>query len=305
MVQKFKIEQGRLVEVFENGSVISIYINPSDLEKKALIEEFKIDEYDINSALDPNEPARVEFEDTYTTLILNAPKRYSVNDNFLFKISSFGIFIQGGRLIILLSDDMINFQGRVFSKINSNQHLILKVIYRNIMHFEEHLQAIQKISEDLERQINWSMENKHLINMFNLEKSLVYYLKALASNTRIIEKMRVNAAKLGFSESDLDFLEDVVIENSQCVEQANIFSQVSSNLMDAWASIINNNLSIFIKKLTLATLCVMLPTLVFSAFSMNVRYPFEHDTVRSFWAISILAFSSSAAVFFLWRWKKW
>lgn len=305
MLTLYQIVDGRLTVTEDAEAPVLVFTNPDENERKRLMSEFLIEEYDINAALDPNEPARMELDESYNVFILNGPKRYSSNDNFLFRISSFGMFTQNGKLIILFADNLLNFDGRLFTRIRSVQHLILKVIYRNILHFEQHLQAVQKIADELEAQINRSMENKHLLSMFNLEKSLVYYLQAVASNGRIVEKMRSNAVKLKLTEPEVDFLEDVVTENSQCLQQAQIFSEVFTNLMDAWASIINNNLNVFIKKLTLATLCIMLPTLVYSAFSMNVRYPFNHETVWSFWVINFLAISSSAAIFFLWRWKKW
>ena len=305
MLKLYDITDGHLTVTENADAPILVFTNPDEHERKRLMNEFLIEEYDINAALDPNEPARIELDEAYNVFILNGPKRYSGSDNFLFRISSFGMFTQNGKLIMLFADNLLNFEGRLFTRIRSVQHLVLKVIYRNIVHFGQHLQVIQKIADELEAEINRSMENKHLLSMFNLEKSLVYYLQAVASNGRIVEKMRSNAAKLKLSEPEVDFLEDVVTENSQCLQQAQIFSEVFTNLMDAWASIINNNLNVFIKKLTLATLCIMLPTLVYSAFSMNVKYPFNHETVWSFWVINFLAISSSAFIFFLWRWKKW
>lgn len=307
MLTLYHIIDGRLVSTEDERAPIMVFTSPEEGERKRLMSEFGIDEYDINAALDPNEPARVELdEEGYHVFILNAPKRYSTSDNFLFRISSFGMFVRKETLIILFADNLLTFEGRLFTKIRSVPHFILKVIYRNILHFAQHLQVIQKVADELEGHINRSMENKHLLNMFNLEKSLVYYLQAVSSNGRIIEKMRTNAAKLNFSEGDKDFLEDVLNENSQCSQQAHIFSEVFSNLMDAWASIINNNLNVFIKKLTLATICIMLPTLILSFFSMNVPLPFDgQHGLWPFWIITGLAVFSSAFVFSLWRWKKW
>ena len=307
MLTLYHITEGRLVPTEDERAPIMVFTSPEEAERKRLMSEFQIEEYDINAALDPNEPARIEFdEESYHAMILNAPKRYSSTDNFLFRISSFGMFIRQGTLIILFADNLLNFEGRLFTKIRSVPHFYLKVIFRNILHFEQHLQVIQKVADELEGHINRSMENKQLLNMFNLEKSLVYYLQAVSSSGRIIEKLRTNASKLKFTELDMDFLDDVVNENSQCSQQVHIFSEVFTSLMDAWASIINNNLNVFIKKLTLATLCIMVPTLILSFFSMNVPLPFDDKHgLWPFWIITALAVFSSAFVFALWRWKKW
>jgi magnesium transporter len=137
-----------------------------------------------------------------------------------------------------------------------------------------------------------------------LEKSLVYYLNAVNSNGALIEKLKNNAAKIGFSPDNIDFLDDIMIENNQCRIQTEIYSQVLASLMDARASIVSNNLNIRIKALTLITIAIMLPTFVVSLFSMNVRIPlawFEH----AFWVISALAGFSALTVGLLWWRKKW
>jgi magnesium transporter len=196
------------------------------------------------------------------------------------------------------------FEGKPFAKINSIQDIVLRLIYRSIAHFVEHLRGIDTISNELEQQIYVSMENKHLVHLFMLEKSLVYYLNAVNSNGALIEKLKINAAKLGFSPENVEFLDDIMIENNQCRIQTEIYSQVLASLMDARASIVSNNLNIRIKALTLITIAIMLPTLIVSIFSMNVRIPLEEHPY-AFWIIATLAISSSVIVGLLWWRKKW
>src|SRR4029077_8018100 len=103
-----------------------------------------------------------------------------------------------------------------------------------------------------------------------------------------------------------EFLEDLTIEGAQCFQQAESYSQVLSNLMDAWASIISNNLNIRIKMLTILSICIMVPTLVVSIFSMNVQMPFQHQgTLIPFWTICGLAAASSLGVVLLCFYRKW
>jgi magnesium transporter len=158
------------------------------------------------------------------------------------------------------------------------------------------------LASEIEKEINISMENKHLLNMFTLEKSLVYYLNAINSNGALIEKLKNNSARLGFGPDHLEFLDDIIIENTQCRGQAEIYSQVLSSLMDARASIVGNNLNIRIKALTLITLAIMLPTFVVSLFSMNVRIPLS-TLHNAFWVISLLAALSALMMVFIW-WRK-
>jgi magnesium transporter len=160
------------------------------------------------------------------------------------------------------------------------------------------------ISTELEQQINRSMENKYLLNMFTLEKSLVYYLNAINSNGVLIEKLRNTAPRLGLSPENIEFLDDILIENTQCRGQTEIYSQVLASMMDARASIISNNLNVRIKALTIITIGIMLPTLVVSLFSMNVPIPLE-DFWYAFWVITVMAAISAATVVVLWRKLRW
>jgi magnesium transporter len=138
--------------------------------------------------------------------------------------------------------------------------VILRLVYESIMHFEGHLKAISMVSDELEHGISTSVTNQQLLNMFTLEKSLVFYINAIRSNGHLIEKMKVNAAKLSFSTAHAEFLDDLSIENTQCFEMAEIHSQVLSSLMDARASVISNNLNVMMKNLSALVIAVAVPS---------------------------------------------
>lgn len=304
MIKKLCISDGKLLEGAEGQPVVFVYCAPDESERRYLIDELKIDEHTLNSSLDPDELGRLEFEPEHVAMILKRPKRYSAEDSFHFKVLSTGVFLFKDRLIIVLAEDAVLFDGRPFIKIQSVQDILLKLIYRAILHFVEHIRSITLVSNELEQQINISMENKYLLYLFTLEKSLVYYLSAINSNGVLIDKIRNNASRIGLSQENLDFLDDIVIENNQCRGQAEIYSQVLASLMDARASIISNNLNVRIKTLTIITIAIMLPTLVVSIFSMNVKIPlswFEH----AFWIITLLAAIPAIAVAVLWRKRHW
>ncbi|MEN6386217.1 MAG: magnesium transporter CorA family protein [Phycisphaerales bacterium] len=304
MLRTLQIVDNKLIESNGYNAQIFIYVSPDEAERRYLVENMKIDEHTLNSSLDPDEPSRLEFEPEHLAMIFKRPKHYAPHDEFLFKILSVGVFIFSDRMIIVLADDVALFDGKIFNKINSLPELALKLIFRAIMHFVEHLRGISRISSELEQQVNVSMENKYLLNMFTLEKSLVYYLNAIHSNSVLISKMKTYAAKIGFTQENLEFLDDMSIENTQCLAQTEIFSQVLSSMMDARASIISNNLNIRIKALTILTIAIMLPTFVVSLFSMNVRIPLA-EVRHAFWVIAFLAFMSSAVLAVLWWRKKW
>jgi magnesium transporter len=160
------------------------------------------------------------------------------------------------------------------------------------------------ISDELEKKINAAMENSYLINLFTLEKSLVYYLNSINSNGVLIEKLKNNSAKVGFVGEEVEFLDDMLIENNQCYRQAEIYSNILASLMDARASIVGNNLNVLMKTLNIITIGIMVPTFVVSAFSMNVAIPMQQFS-HAFWVIMGLAFLSVAGLIVYWRKKKW
>ena len=304
MLTQLYIKDGRLTETGEGEAPVWVYTSPDEAERRYLVDQIKLDEHTLNSALDPDELSRLEFEPEHAAIIFKRPKRYTAEDNFLFRVLSTGVFLFKDRVIIVRADEAALFEGRPFIKMQSVQDVCLKLVYRAIAHFVEHLRGINLISNELEQQINLAMENKYLLNLFTLEKSLVYYLSAINSNGMLIEKLRNAAAKMGFSPENVEFLDDILIENNQCRGQTEIYSQVLSSLMDARASIISNNLNLRIKALTIMTIAIMLPTLIVSIFSMNVRIPLE-PYYHAFWIITGLAAISVAVLAVLWRKYHW
>jgi magnesium transporter len=305
MKKEYQIADCRIVEgCTEQKYQISVYINPDKDEKRYLIDDLKIDEHTLNSALDPDELPRLEFEPNHIAIIYKRPQNYSGKDQFLFKVASTGVFLFKDRLVVVLADDAPLFDGKQFTKVSSLNDLLLKMIFRSVTHFLEHLRIINMVSDEIEHKVNTSMENSFLINMFTLEKSLVYYLNAIHSNAMLLDRLKNNAAKVGLLQEELEFLDDLFIENNQCLKQAEIYSNILASLMDARVSIVSNNLNILIKMLNIITIVIMVPTLVVSAFSMNVKIPFQPHP-HAFWIILGFAGASALAVMMLWRYKKW
>ncbi len=226
MLKQLAIQEGKLLESNEPGASILLYIDPTDEEQRHLVEDLQIDRHTLTSALDPLELGRVEFEPTHAAIIIKRPKQYCYEDNFLFKISSVGMFLFSHQLVLVVAEDTLRFEGKQFQQLQSLQDVILKIIHRSIFHFEEHLGVFNMIADQLEEKINTAMENRHLLNLFTLEKSLVYYLNAISSNKRVIDKLKSHAPRLGLSADNMELLDDLLIENDQCHEMAHTYSQV-------------------------------------------------------------------------------
>jgi magnesium transporter len=260
MLKVYQISNDRICEAQDGEGPIHLYCGPQKPELKSLVDNYKLDEHTLNSALDPDEISRLEFEPDHVAMIIKRPRNYSIVDELLFKVTSIGLFMFKDKIIIVMPEDIQIFEleSRPALKLRSLTDVLLKIIYGTISHFLWHLKAINQISDSLEQKINTSMENKYLLNMFTLEKSLVYYLNGITYNSMLFEKMKINAAKVGLTPEELEILDDIIIENNQCSKQAEIYTNILSSLMDARASIVNNNLSLLIKRLTIISV-VFLP----------------------------------------------
>ncbi len=302
MLQEFLIDNKKITPTSSGN--IKLFFNPTEEEKQLLVEVYNIDEHTLNSSLDDDELARIESEPDHIAMILKSPKKYMPNDDFLFRVMSLGLFYFKDKLIIVANDEMDLFQGKQMQQIHSLTDLIFKIIFRAIYNFYDHLKIINKISEDLEHKINTAMENKYLLNLFSLEKSLVYYLNAINSNSVLIEKIKYNSSKFTQSEEELEMLEDIIIENTQCYRQADIYANILTNMTDARASIVSNNLNVLMKTLNLITLAITVPTLVASIYGMNIDMPFQNHPYAFHIVMGMMTISVLALLVFWW-WKKW
>jgi magnesium transporter len=241
----------------EDGDGVLLYIAPTEEEKRRLLGDIGIDPHDLASALDPDELGRVELEGSRATIIIKQPCNYNAEDQLLFTVASMGLFLGPRRLVVVASEPLELFSDKMVRKVVNPRDALLKILYGSIAHFLGHLKVINMISEALEKRINASMGNKYLLDMFTLEKSLVYFVNGIGSNQMVLEKMRASAKKLKLTIAQQDILEDILIENQQCSKQADIYSNILTGLMDARGSVVNNNLSMLMKKLTVISVVFM------------------------------------------------
>jgi magnesium transporter len=154
---------------------------------------------------------------------------------------------------VILSEDTAIFDGKAYSRMSSPLDVLLRMIYRSIYHFLEHLRMIHTLSDEVERSINESSDNRSLLNLFVLEKGLVYFLSAIQSNGMLIARLKGSHVRLGLNDEQLEFIEDLQIENNQCFSQAKIYSDILSGMMDARVSMVGNNLNVLMKRLAIIT----------------------------------------------------
>lgn len=258
MVREYRIHEGQLAPCEDHQGLVKVFISPDVVERNYLEHTCKISPHNISSAMDPDEIGRMEFEEDHVMIIIKSPKNYSSSDNFLFRVTSVGVFLYKDELILIMNNQETSIlEGRQSFKLANLHDTLLKILYGTIAHFLGHLKVINLLSDSLEQKINTSMANEHLLNMFTIEKSLIYYLNGINSNSVVIEKLKTNAGRIGFSPENVALLDDIAIENNQCNKQAEIYSNILTGLNDARGSIVNNNMNQLIKQLTILSVVFM------------------------------------------------
>ena len=300
------VETNKTIEIDEikKGCWINL-VSPTDAEIKKVCKSVKIEEDFIRYSLDYEEKARIDIEDEDNTIlfIIDVPILDKENNETIHTTLPLGIIVVRDDYFITVSLK----QTRVISDLKQNSIVtykksrsILQIFYKNSELFLRELKKINKEKEVAEKELNTSMRNKELLKMLNIEKSLVYFTTSLKSNELVMEKtMKGRIIKL--YEEDEDILEDAIIENKQAIEMAKTYSDILSGTMDTYASIISNNLNIVMKFLTLVTIVLAIPTLLFSMWGMNIELPFQHNPYGFLW---ILGITIVITLIVIWWFKK-
>ena len=295
----FEMKDNALVETDSPQARIVVYAVPNEDEKKELLEALGHDRHDLESALDPDEVSRVEFGADDVYIIWKRPNNVSYQQQLKFEVSSVGLFVQKDRLVVILSDMCPAFTGKEFQKVASINDLLLKFFQHTSRHYLEHLKVIKQLAAEIQTKLNQSMENRYLIQTFMLSESLAYYLNALEANAGVLQKLRNSASKLNFSPQEIEMLDDIIIEHQQCERQTNIYSSMMSGLMDARGAIINNNMNVLLKNLTLINI-VFLPLNLIAGIGGMSEYTRITENIP--WWISYPGFM---AVMGLFGWLLW
>jgi magnesium transporter len=287
MYKKFDILDRTIALSSNDDNTIDFYLNPDESEKQNILRNLDFDEHTLSSALDADEVSRIEFETNYTFILWKHPNNYSFENQLQFNVSSIGIILTKKKIVLILTADYTLYDRREFNKVNSLNDYLLKILFYTIRHYTEHIRAIRQMSRELENKISASLENKYLIQMFNLSESLVYYLNAISMNNTVLIKLRNNAEKMGFTPEEIEFIEDLSIENNQCYKQAEIYSTVLGGLMDARGNLVNNNMNILLKRLTIINVIFMPLNLIASIGGMS---EFSMMTSGMSWQLSYSLF---------------
>lgn len=268
---------------YKKGNWINM-VSPSDEEIKTVCENIGIQEDFIRYALDSEEKARIDIEEDDNTIlfIIDTPIIEIESGAKVYSTMPIGIiFVRDDYIITVSLNENPIIEDLVERKIKyivtfKKSRMLLQIFYSNSEMFLYLLKKLNKETEIAENVLKNSMKNKELLKLLSLEKGLVYFTTSLKSNEVVMEKtMRGNLIKL--YDEDEDILEDAIIENKQAIEMAKIYRDILTGTMDAYASIISNNLNGVMKYLTSITIILAIPTMIASYWGMNVPVPLQEN----------------------------
>ncbi len=301
------IETNKFSEVhkIEKGCWINI-VNPTQEDIAKTCEAINIDDEFMKYALDFEEKARIDIEDDITLFIVDVPIIEMDDGEETYTTMPLAMMVVRDDYIITVSlreNEIIkafeNSKIKTFATYKKSR-FILQILYKNAETFLMYLKKINRETEKAEDTLKETMKNKELLKMLSLKKSLVYFTTSLRSNEAVMEKtMRGKIVKL--YEEDEDLLDDAMVENKQAIEMCKIYNDILAGTMDAYSSIISNNLNTVMKFLTSITIVLSIPTMLASFWGMNVPLPFDKNP---FGFIIMIALSIIIAVICTWLLKK-
>ncbi|AZV43514.1 MULTISPECIES: magnesium transporter CorA family protein [Peribacillus] len=310
MIEIFKTMENReLITVDEivKGSWVNM-IAPTEAEINEVCVKLQLPMDFMKDPLDDEERPRIEREDDHLLLIVDYP--YMTHDEAgsrIYETIPIGmIFTPDCFVTISLKDTPIlaNFKNNKIKQFYTNKktRFALQLLFEISLYYLRYLKQINKMTTESERELHQSMKNKELYTFLALEKSLVYFTTSLKSNKVVLDKiLRFNYLKM--YEEDKELLEDVIIETNQAIEMTEVYTSILNGMMEAFASIISNNVNNAMKFLTSVTIILTLPTMVASFFGMNVDLPFSHNQHAFMFTLMIALGLAGTVAFIFWKKK--
>ncbi len=276
MIRIFKTEEGAVHQQDEASTGCWIALtDPTATEILEVADRYHIDPDDLRAPLDEEERSRIEVEDDYTLILVDIPLIEERNGKDWYETIPMGIVTTEEAIITVCLEDTAVLSAFMDGRVRNfftymKTRFILQILYKNAQLYLQYLRIIDKKSGEIEKKLHQSTKNQELIELLELEKSLVYFTTSLRANEVVLEKL-LKTEKIKKYPEDEDLLEDVITENKQAIEMANIYSGILSGTMDAFASVISNNLNIVMKFLSAITIVMSIPTIISGFYGMNVN----------------------------------
>ena len=287
-------------------------VNPNDKEIEYIAGLTGIDADVLKTPLDDEERSRVENEDDYSMVLVDIPVIEEEADYYSYFTIPLGTFIKKDCVITVCLKDTAVLRDFARNRIKSfatykKTRFLFQILYNIAAKFLNYLKQIDKASQRIQNELHKSTRNKELIQMLDLENSLVYFSTSLTGNDAVISRLlstkTTSSSVVKIYEEDKDLLEDVAVETKQAMAMCSIYRDILSGTMDAYASVISNNLNIVMKVLTSVTLVFSIPTLIASFFGLNTGVPFDNKW-WGFWVVAAISAVISIVLAFFLKKKK-
>jgi magnesium transporter len=296
-------EQGlEQLDSVANGSWIKV-VDPTAEEIQKLA-DWGVDADYINYSLDLDEMPRIERDDDYTFILVRIPHRQPDNDIPYITIP-LGVLIKGNMVVTIC-----RYEKDMFKVLADGKYRLLKtgkryrfalyIFLETATRYLTHLREINRITEALEDQLQKSTRNREVLELLKYQKSLTYFATALRSNEVMMERVQ-RMQIFNYYEDDQELLEDVLTENQQAIQMTSINTEILSSMMDAFASIISNNLNAVMKVLAALTIILNLPAIVAAFYGMNVDLPGENHPLAFLIVIGISIALTALATFIFYK----
>ncbi|BDR52974.1 magnesium transporter [Bombiscardovia nodaiensis] len=258
----------------QKGSWICLS-EPTDVELASVAQETGVDLADLRAPLDDEERSRVDVEDDYTMVIVDIPTVEERDGRDFYETIPLSIIVTEDLIITVCMQDTVllhPFMEGTIRGFNTfmKSRFILQILYRNATMYLRYLRIIDRESDKLELKLRYSMQNREILMLLELSKALVYFATSLKSNEIVLEKL-TSLDRIKQYPDDEDLLGDVITENKQAIEMANIYSSVLSGMTDAFGSIVSNNVNNVMRIFTIISITLAVPTLIFSMYGMNFQ----------------------------------
>ncbi len=290
MINYYKTINGRIQEIeeYEPGCWINC-VEPDGEEVASLIKDFSIEPDFFRASLDEEESSHIDHENGVTLIIIDIPAVEKFDTSIRYTTMPIGIMITEKNVItVSIRDNPIlsEFSEGVVKDVLTNYktQFVFHIMLRVAAKYLQYLKQIDKISEHVEQKMKKAMRNKEIMQLFEIQKSLVYFSSSLKADEITLEKL-MRGRHIKLYEDDQDLLEDVLIEIKQAIEMVGIHLNIMSGKMDTFASIISNNLNMVMKVLASLTLIVSIPTVISGLYGMNIEGGLPFD---QFWWFPIL-----------------
>lgn len=278
MVEYYKTIGSKVtrLDAFAEGCWVNV-VRPSSDELEELVSTLHAEPDFLRAALDPEESSRVENEEEQVLIIVDIPmveREADENGGQIFGTLPLGIVVLENAVVtVCLQETSVtkSIGEGVVKDIHTalKTRFVFQLLLRVAGRFLKYLRLIERNFTKIERRLYDSMKNEELIQLLGLSKSLVYFSTSLKANEVTMEKM-LRGRILKLYEDDRDLLEDGLIEIRQAIEMASIYSSIMSGTMDAYASVVSNNLNIIMKVLTVITIIMTIPNIIFGFYGMNI-----------------------------------